>query len=63
MELQRVGQTKEKEMGEVHKRVKQVLEKKEENLQALRVQHEAALKRAEHLEMLLERQRKELVKK
>lgn len=63
IELERVNQTKEQEMAEVHERVKQALEKKEENLRTVRVQHEAALKRADHLEMLLERQRKELVKK
>ena len=63
IELERVNQTKEREMAEVHERVKQALEKKEENLRTVRVQHEAALKRADHLEMLLERQRKELVKK
>ena len=63
IELERVNQTKEREMAEVHERVKQAIEKKEENLRTVRVQHEAALKRADHLEMLLERQRKELVKK
>ena len=63
IELERVNQTKEREMAEVHERVKQALEKKEENLRTVRVQHEAALKRADHLEMLLERQRKELIKK
>lgn len=63
VEVERVTRGKEREMEEVHERVKQALGKKEENLRALRAQHEAALKRAEHLEMLLERQRKELLKK
>lgn len=63
VELERVRQSKEKEMEEVHGRVKQALAKKEENLTSLRQQYEAALKRADHLEMLLERQRKELLKK
>ena len=63
VELERIRQGKEKEMEEVHGRVKQALAKKEENLTSLRQQYEAALKRADHLEMLLERQRKELLKK
>ena len=63
VELERVGKVKNREMEEVHERVKQALAKKEDNLKALRVQHEAALKRADHLEMLLERQRKELLRK
>ena len=50
-------------MEEVHSRVRQALEKKEGHLSTLRTQHTAALRRAEHLEMLLERQRKELLKK
>ena len=63
MELERGGREKEREMEEVHGRVRQALEKKEENLASLRSQHTAALRRAEHLEMLLERQRRELLKK
>ena len=63
VDLERVRQSKEREMEEVHGRVKQALAKKEENLMSLRQQYEAALKRADHLEMLLERQRKELLKK
>ena len=63
LELERGQREKEGELEEVHSRVRQALSKKEENLSALRGQHEAALKRAEHLEMLLERQRRELLKK
>ena len=58
VELERMRKGKEREMEEVHERVKQALAKKEENLTSLRQQYEAALKRADHLEMLLERQRK-----
>lgn len=63
LEAERGQREKERELEEVHSRVRQALEKKEENLSALRSQHTAALRRAEHLEMLLERQRKELLKK
>ena len=63
LELERACNANEKELTAVHERVKQALAKKEENLKTLRTQHEAALKRAEHLEMLLETQRRELVKK
>ena len=80
-ELERMARGKERELEEVHERVKQALAKKEGNLRSMRGQHEvrmvlnvassvtdhgclklqAALKRAEHLEMLLEQQRKELL--
>lgn len=63
LELERAQREKERELEEVHSRVRQALVKKEENLSSLHSQHEAALKRAEHLEMLLERQRRELLKK
>lgn len=63
VEQERAQREKERELEEVHSRVRQALAKKEENLASLRSQHEAALKRAEHLEMLLERQRRELLKK
>lgn len=63
IELERVGCVKEKELEDVHERVKQALSKKDENIKNLRQQYEAVLKRADHLEMLLERQRKELLKK
>ena len=63
VELERAKREKERELEEVHSRVRQALEKKEGHLSTLRTQHTAALRRAEHLEMLLERQRKELLKK
>ena len=63
LELERSQRGKERELEEVHSRVRQALVKKEENLSSLHSQHEAALKRADHLEMLLERQRRELLKK
>ena len=63
VELQRVEKDKGKEMEAVHERVKQALARKEENLSTLRTQYEGALKRADHLEMLLEQQRKQLLKK
>ena len=44
-------------------RVKQAILKKEEVVQQLRQQYEAATKRANHLEGLLEQQRKQLLKK
>ena len=42
-------------------RVKQAIVKKEEVMTQLREQHQAALKRADHLEGLLEQQRKQLL--
>ena len=63
LELERAQREKERDMEEVHSRVRQALEKKEGHMTDLRTQHTAALRRAEHLEMLLERQRKELLKK
>lgn len=44
-------------------RVKQAIAKKEDVVNQLRQQHAAAVKRADHLESLLEQQRKQLVKK
>ena len=63
VELERLKKTSAKELEEVHSRVRQALEKKEENLSALKEQYEAALKRADHLQMLLQRQRTEILKK
>ena len=63
IELERVGTGKEREMEAVHERIKQALARKEENLRSLRQQYDAANRRAEHLEMLLERQRKQLLTK
>ena len=39
-------------------RIKQAISKKDEQVQALRIQFEAAVKRADHLEGLLAQQRK-----
>ncbi|XP_041075702.1 centrosomal protein of 131 kDa isoform X1 [Polyodon spathula] len=63
LELERVTREKEEELAEVHKRVKTAIVKKEETVNNLRKQHEAALKRADHLEALLEQQRKQLLGK
>ncbi|XP_030840141.1 centrosomal protein of 131 kDa isoform X2 [Strongylocentrotus purpuratus] len=63
LELTRIQESKEEEMEEVHKRVKQAIAKKEDVVNQLRQQHAAAVKRADHLESLLEQQRKQLVKK
>lgn len=61
LEIERVTREKEQEMDEVHKRVKQAIAKKEETMKTLREQHQAAMKRAEHLEFLLQEQRKKLL--
>uniref|UniRef100_A0A672K7K0 Centrosomal protein of 131 kDa-like n=1 Tax=Sinocyclocheilus grahami TaxID=75366 RepID=A0A672K7K0_SINGR len=58
LELERVTREKEEELAEVHQRVKSAILKKEETVNNLRKQHEAAVKRADHLESLLEQQRK-----
>jgi hypothetical protein len=39
-------------------RIKQAITKKDEQVQALRIQYETSVKRAEHLESLLAQQRK-----
>ncbi|XP_071968605.1 centrosomal protein of 131 kDa isoform X2 [Engystomops pustulosus] len=62
LELERVTREKEEELEEVHKRVKSAIVKKEETVNSLRKQCEAAVKRADHLEALLEQQRKQLLK-
>ncbi|XP_005407354.1 PREDICTED: centrosomal protein of 131 kDa isoform X1 [Chinchilla lanigera] len=46
------------ELDEVHRRVKTALAKKEEAVSSLRRQHEAAVRRADHLEELLEQHRR-----
>nr|XP_028570391.1 centrosomal protein of 131 kDa isoform X10 [Podarcis muralis] len=61
LELDRVRRDKEEELEEVHKRVKTAIVKKEEAVNSLRKLHEAAVKRADHLEALLEQQRKQLL--
>ncbi|XP_066560484.1 centrosomal protein of 131 kDa isoform X1 [Amia ocellicauda] len=63
LEVERVTREKEEELAEVHERVKAAILKKEETVNNLRKQHEAALKRADHLESLLEQQRKQLLGK
>ena len=59
LEIDRITRDKEEEMAEVHKRVKQALVKKEEIVSQIRVKYEAAEKRADHLESLLESLRKQ----
>ncbi|XP_043353494.1 centrosomal protein of 131 kDa isoform X2 [Dermochelys coriacea] len=61
LELDRIARDKDKELEEVHKRVKMAIVKKEETVNVLRKQYEAAVKRADHLEALLEQQRKQLL--
>uniref|UniRef100_A0A671ND79 Centrosomal protein of 131 kDa n=1 Tax=Sinocyclocheilus anshuiensis TaxID=1608454 RepID=A0A671ND79_9TELE len=63
LEVERVTRGKEEELAEVHQRVKSAILKKEETVNNLRKQHEAAVKRADHLESLLEQQRKQLLGK
>ncbi|XP_070783130.1 centrosomal protein of 131 kDa [Enoplosus armatus] len=63
LEVERVTREKEEELAEVHQRVKSAILKKEETVSHLRKQHEAALKRADHLEALWEQQRKQLLEK
>ncbi|XP_075937686.1 centrosomal protein of 131 kDa isoform X1 [Anarhichas minor] len=63
LEVERVTREKEEELAEVHQRVKSAILKKEETVSHLRRQHEAALKRADHLEALWEQQRKQLLEK
>ncbi|XP_028674883.2 centrosomal protein of 131 kDa isoform X2 [Erpetoichthys calabaricus] len=63
LELERLTHDKEEELAEVHKRVKTAILKKDEAVNNLRKQHDAALKRADHLEALLEQQRKQLLGK
>ncbi|XP_006793410.1 centrosomal protein of 131 kDa [Neolamprologus brichardi] len=63
LEAERVTREKEEELAEVHQRVKSAILKKEETVNNLRKQHEAALKRADHLEALWEQQRKQLLEK
>ncbi|XP_078486535.1 centrosomal protein of 131 kDa isoform X2 [Ciona intestinalis] len=63
LELERINGEKEEELAEVHKRVRQAIIKKEETISQIRQQHEAAVKRADHLEGLLETQRKQLLGK
>ncbi|KAM6049794.1 centrosomal protein of 131 kDa isoform 1-T1 [Theristicus caerulescens] len=61
LELDRVVQEKDKELEEVHRRVKTAVMRKEESVSGLRKQYEAAVQRADRLEALLEQQRKQLL--
>uniref|UniRef100_A0A8D3BTF6 Centrosomal protein 131 n=1 Tax=Scophthalmus maximus TaxID=52904 RepID=A0A8D3BTF6_SCOMX len=63
LEVERVTREKEEELAEVHQRVKSAILKKEETVNNLRKQHEAAVKRADHLEALWEQQRRQLLEK
>ncbi|NWU71510.1 CP131 protein, partial [Pterocles burchelli] len=61
LELDRVVREKDKELEEVHRRVKTAVLRKEETVSSLRKQYEAAVQRANHLEALLEQQRQQLL--
>ncbi|NXT37523.1 CP131 protein, partial [Pelecanoides urinatrix] len=61
LELDRVAWEKDKELEEVHRRVKTAVVRKEESVSSLRKQYEAAVQRADRLEALLEQQRKQLL--
>ncbi|XP_049996440.1 centrosomal protein of 131 kDa [Alexandromys fortis] len=56
-ELAELRAHQQMELDEVHQRVKIALARKEEAVNSLRKQHEAAVKRADHLEELLEQHR------
>lgn len=58
LELEQLTREKQAELEEVHGRVKAALARKEEAVSSLRKQHEAAVKRADHLEELLEQRRR-----
>ncbi|XP_062502627.1 centrosomal protein of 131 kDa-like [Corticium candelabrum] len=62
VEMEQVTKDKESELNEIHDRVKLALAKKEEAIKSMREQYQAAVKRSEHFEMLLKRQRQELTK-
>ncbi|GFR90984.1 centrosomal protein of 131 kDa-like [Elysia marginata] len=62
-DMEELRKAKDEEMEEVHKRVKQAIVKKEEVVAQLKQQYLAANKRADHLEGLLEQQRKQLLGK
>ncbi|NXE82845.1 CP131 protein, partial [Cochlearius cochlearius] len=61
LELDRVVQEKDRELEEVHRRVKTAIARKEESVSSLRKQYQAAVQRADRLEALLEQQRKQLL--
>ncbi|GFO00920.1 centrosomal protein of 131 kda-like [Plakobranchus ocellatus] len=62
-DMEELRKAKDEEMEEVHRRVKQAIVKKEEVVAQLKQQYQAANKRADHLEGLLEQQRKQLLTK
>lgn len=57
-ELAELRAHQQMQLDEVHQRVKIALARKEEAVNSLRKQHEAAVKRADHLEELLEQHRR-----
>ncbi|NWV90872.1 CP131 protein, partial [Machaerirhynchus nigripectus] len=57
LELDRLVREKDRELEEVHRRVKAAVLRKEESMSSLRKQYEAAVQRANLLESLLEQQR------
>ncbi|KAM8785376.1 centrosomal protein of 131 kDa [Rhynchonycteris naso] len=61
LELEQLRREKQAELEDVHRRVKLALAKKEEAMNSLRKQHEAVVKRANHLEELLEQHRQPLL--
>ncbi|XP_075627141.1 centrosomal protein of 131 kDa isoform X3 [Balearica regulorum gibbericeps] len=61
LELDRVVREKDRELEEVHRRVKTAVLRKEESVSSLRKQYEVAVQRADRLEALLEQQRKQLL--
>ncbi|XP_045428204.1 centrosomal protein of 131 kDa isoform X2 [Pipistrellus kuhlii] len=60
LELEQLRREKQAELEDVHVRVKAALAKKEEAVNSLWKQHQAAVKRADHLEELLEQRRRPL---
>ncbi|XP_071128289.1 centrosomal protein of 131 kDa-like [Mytilus edulis] len=61
--IEEIRKQKDEEMEEVHKRVKDAILKKEEIVTQIKQQYQAAQKRADHLEGLLQQQRKQLLGK
>ncbi|XP_064891177.1 centrosomal protein of 131 kDa isoform X4 [Columba livia] len=61
LELDRVAREKDRELEEVHRRVKTAVVRKEESVSSLRKQYQAAVQRADRLETLLEQQRQQLL--
>ncbi|XP_065708652.1 centrosomal protein of 131 kDa isoform X6 [Patagioenas fasciata] len=61
LELDRVAREKDRELEEVHRRVKTAVVRKEESVSSLRKQYQAAVQRADRLESLLEQQRQQLL--